>query len=149
MGRTKKPTYKPRSFESRNCGGSFINQRGKNQAETSANIFESMLQSPAFKSLTAKQQILYVYCKSQYYGKRKPAKDYEKKGLYQDQAHFYFNWQLALDYDLYTEKSHSGFYKDMKALMQKGFFELVKSGKEHKTKNIYKFSDKWQEWGQI
>jgi len=144
MGR-RKASYKPRTFESK--GGHFINQRGKNQADTSANIYESMLQSAAFKSLTAKQQILYVYCKAQYYGKRKPKKDYEKQGLYQDDTYFYFNWQLAIDYDLYTEKSHSGFYKDMKVLMQRGFFELVKSGKGHKEKNIYKYSDKWQEWG--
>ena len=146
MGRRKK-TYEPKAFESQNQGSSFINQRGKNQCDTSASIFESMLQSKAYKSLTSKQKILYVYCKAQYYGKRKPKKDYEKQGLYQEETYFYFNFQLAIDYELYTEKSHSGFYKDMKALMQKGFFELAKSGKGHKEKNVYKFSDKWQKWG--
>lgn len=144
MGRRKK-TYEPKSFESRNQGSSFINQRGKQQADTSANIYESMLQSKAFKSLTAKQQILYVYCKSQYYGKRKPKKDYEKQGLYQEDTYFYFNWQLAIDYGLYS--THSRFYKDLKELSQKGFIELVKSGKGHKEKNVYKFSDKWKEMG--
>lgn len=145
MSRSRKQAYKPKSFESK--GEHFINQRGKSQADTSANIYESLLQSKAFKSLNSKQKILYVYVKSQYYGKRKPKKDYEKQGLYQDDTYFYFNWQIALDYDLYTEKSHSRFYKDMKVLMQKGFFEIAKSGQGHKEKNIYRFSDKWQEMG--
>ncbi len=144
MGRKKE--YKAKSFESRNAGNSFVNHKGKKQADTTANIYESMLQSKAFKALTLKQQVLYLYCKAQYYGKRKPKKDYEKQGLYQDDSYFYFNWQLALDYDLYTEKSHSRFYKDMKALMQNGFIELAKSGKGHKEKNVYKFTDKWTEF---
>lgn len=142
MSRKKK--YKAKPFESR--GERFINFRQKNQADTSANIYESMLQSTAFKSLSAKQQILYVYCKAQYFGKTKPKADYANQGLYQEEECFYFNWGLALDYNLYPEKSHSNFYKDMKALMKKGFFELVQSGKGHKKKNIYKFCDKWQEW---
>lgn len=145
MSRSKRTTYKPKSFESK--GNHFINQRGKSQADTSANIYESMLQSQAFKSLTSKQKILYVYCKSQFYGKRKPKKDYEKQGLYQDDTYFYFNWQLALDYDLYTEKSWSSLYHDMATLEKKGFIEKAQSGKGHKTKTIYKFSDKWQEMG--
>ena len=145
MGRSKKPTYKPKGFESK--GEHFTNQRGKSQADTSANIYESMLQSPAFKSLTSKQKVLYLYCKGQYYGKRKPRKDYEKQGLYQEDTYFYFNWQLALDYGLYTEKSHSSLYHDMEALEKKGFIEKAKSGKGHKEKTIYKFSDKWQEMG--
>lgn len=143
MSRRKRTSYTPRSFESK--GSHFINQRGKEQTDTSANIYESLLQSKAFKSLTAKQQILYVYCKAQYYGKRKPKKDYEKQGLYQDDTYFYFNWQIAIDYDLYS--THSRFYKDMKVLTEKGFIELIKSGKGHKEKNVYRFSDKWQEMG--
>ncbi|MBE7728047.1 MAG: hypothetical protein E7244_27770 [Enterocloster citroniae] len=145
MARSKKNDYTLKLFESK--GKKFINQRGKEQADTSANIYESMLQSAAFKSLTNKQMILYVYCKAQYYGKRKPRKDYEKQGLYQDDTYFYFNWQLAIDYDLYPATSHSKFYKDMKTLEQKGFIEKVKSGQGHKEKNVYKFSDKWQEMG--
>ena len=143
MGRSKKPTYKPKGFESK--GEHFINQRGKNQADTSANIYESRLQSPAFKSLTSKQKVLYLYCKGQYYGKRKPRKDYEKQGLYQEDTYFYFNWQLALDYDLYT--THSRLYKDLNALIKNGFIEKSKSGQGHKEQNVYKFSDKWQEMG--
>ena len=146
MARPKKKAYEPKAFESLNQGKNFVNSHGKSQCDTTANLYESMLQSRAFKSLTAKQQILYVYCKAQYYGKRKPRKDYEKKGLYQDDTYFYFNWQLAIDYELYTEKSWSSLYHDMAILEKRGFIEKVKSGKGHKTKTVYKFSDKWQKY---
>ncbi|WP_029231590.1 hypothetical protein [Butyrivibrio sp. VCB2006] len=142
MGR-RKNKYTPKHFESSSGGGKFINQLGKEQPDTSSNIYESMLQSKQFKSLTNKQKILYVYCKSQYYGKRKPKHDYEKQGLYQEESYFYFNIQRALDYDLYTKSGHSDFYKDMKALEEKGFIKKIKSGKAHKEKNIYQFSGEW------
>lgn len=144
MARPKKKQYEPKLFESRNRGSSFINQRGKSQADTSANIYESMLQSPAFKSLEKRQQILYVYCKAQYYGKRKPSKDYKEQ--FQDDSCFYMNWQKAIDYGLYTEKSHSNFYKDMQALEKKGFIKKLKSGKDHKEKSVYQFVDGWINW---
>lgn len=144
MARTKKKPYEAKGFESRNRGRVFVNQRGKNQADTSANIYESMLQSLAFKSLNHRQQILYIYCKAQYYGKRKPSKDYKEQ--YQDDSCFYMNWGKALDYGLYTESSSSNFYKDMKELEKKGFIKKLKSGKDHKEKNVYQYSDAWTTW---
>ena len=39
--------------------------------DTSANIYLSMLVSPAWLALTKNAQILYVYCKSQYYAERR------------------------------------------------------------------------------
>ena len=54
--------YKPKSFESTGIS-----------SDTSANIYMSMLLSNAWNKLTKNQQILYVYCKAQYYAeKRKP-----------------------------------------------------------------------------
>ena len=141
----KKQKYNPKAFES--VGEHFINQKGKSQIDTSANIYESMLQSAAFKSLTTKQQILYVYCKAQYYGKRKPKKDYEKQGLFQADEYFFFNIGLAEEYGLYTMANHKRLYTDLKALEKAGFIRCEKSGKGHKEKNVYCFSDKWQKWG--
>ena len=141
MPRAKKKTYEPKAFESRNRGRTFVNQRGKNQADTSANIYESMLQSEAFKSLKKGQKVLYLYCKAQYYGKRKPSKDYKEQ--YQDDSCFYMNWGKALDYGLYPESSSKNFYSDMKALEEKGFIKKLKSGKDHKEKNVYQFVDDW------
>lgn len=139
--------YKSKNFESRNQGSSFVNQCGKNQADTSANIFESMLQSTAFKSLTSKQKILYVYCKAQYYGKRKPKKTYEKQGLFQADEYFYFNIGLAEEYGLYKMANHKRLYTDLKALEKAGFIVCEKSGKGHKEKNVYCFSDEWKKRG--
>lgn len=141
----KKQKYNPKAFES--VGEHFLNQKGKSQIDTSANIYESMLQSAAFKSLTTKQQILYVYCKAQYYGKRKPKKDYEKQGLFQSDEHFYFNIGLAEEYGLYKMSNHKRLYTDLRALEKAGFIACEKSGKGHKEKNVYCFSDKWQKWG--
>ncbi len=142
MGRRKKK-YTPKHFESSSGGGRFTNPLGREQPDTSTNIYESMLQSRQFKSLTYKQRNLYIYCKAQYYGKRKPKHDYEKLGLYQDDSFFYFNIQKAIDYELYTKNGHSDFYKDMTVLEKKGFIKKVKSGKAHKEKNIYQYSDAW------
>lgn len=144
MSRKKKHKY--RDFESLN-GSSFVNQNGKLQAETTANICESMLQSKAFKGLTLKQKVLYLYCKSQYYGKRKPKKDYEKQGLFQGEEYFYFNIQLASDYGLYTMANHKRLYTDLRALEMAGFISCEKSGKGHKEKNVYCFSDEWKKRG--
>ena len=143
MGRSATSKDDAKGFESRNQGSSFINQRGKKQKESFAKVYESMLQSNAFKSLNAKQQILYIYCKLQYYGKRKPSKDYKEQ--FQENTCFYMNWGKALDYNLYTESSSRNFYRDMKKLEEKGFIEKLKSGQKHKEKNVYRFSDKWAE----
>jgi len=145
MGKRKENP--PRAFESMG-GKTFINPRGKNQTDTFARVYTSMLLSPAYQSLNFRQRHLYTCMKDQFFGKRKPCKDYEKQGLYQDNKdeYFYFNWQLALDYGLYTPKSNSNFYKDVDVLIQHGFIEKVKSGQGHKTKNVYRYSDQWKKW---
>lgn len=94
----KKNHYSPKSFEA--IGQKFKGIHGAMMADTSATIFESMLQSDAFKSLNPKQQILYVYCKAQYYGKRKPEKDYPDIPQFEGADLFYFNWDIAQEYGL-------------------------------------------------
>lgn len=141
MARKKKPTYKPRSFESK--GERYINAKGKSAADTSANIYESMLLSPAFTELKPRLKILYVYCKAQYYGKRKPSKDNDRY----DSDTFYFNWGKALDYGLYPKSAASNFYKDMQELEKAGFIKKIFSGKAHKEKNVYQYSNEWQKRG--
>ena len=64
MGQRRK-RYMPRFFESTGITN-----------DTSANIYESMLNSAAFQDLTKNQRLLYMYMKAQYYGKRKPGKDF-------------------------------------------------------------------------
>ena len=55
----KKKKHFPKSFESTGIS-----------SDTSANIYVSMADSPAWLDLTKGQQLLYVYCKFQYYGEK-------------------------------------------------------------------------------
>ncbi|SFB86931.1 hypothetical protein [Butyrivibrio sp. YAB3001] len=145
MARQKKKKQQLKSFESicSYVGDKFTDKEKRNQTETMTRISESMLCSDSFKSLKPRQQMLYIYCKAQYYGKRKPKDDNTE--LYQDDSFFYMNWGKILDYGLYTEKSHSNFYKDMQELEKKGFIKKVESGKNNRKKNIYQYVDKWVE----
>lgn len=51
MGRRKK-VYKAKTFESNGASN-----------DTSANVYESMLNSPAFMDMTKNQRLLYIYMK--------------------------------------------------------------------------------------
>lgn len=115
--------------------------------DTSANIYESMLTSPAFTDLTKNQRFLYVCMKKQYYGKRKPGRDFPDVERFQGDELFYFNRSLAVDkYKLYKDGGRSEFYADIKALERHGFIETVSSGKETKSRSIYRFSGDWKTW---
>ena len=118
----------------------------KPQTETFAAIYESMLQSPTYKDLTPRQQQLYLLCKAQFRGKRKPEKDFKDIEFVQGDDKFYFNWDLAKRYGLYKPTCSKNFYNDMNELIAHGFIERISSGKAHRTKSIYQYSDKWQVW---
>ena len=127
MGRKLK--YQKKGFESMGGG-----------SDTSANIYMSMLLSPAWLDLTANQQRLYVACKAQYYG--------EKKKPFGDPLAFTMNrskWCLL--YKLYTDKNRSSFYRDRDALISHGFVRVLENGRLTRTKTIYSFWDMWQKWG--
>ena len=126
----KKRKYEKKSFESTGS-----------PSDTSANIYMSMLISTAWKELTAKQQILYLYCKSQYYAeKKKPIKD--------NLLSFTMNQSKWLTlYGLYTASNKNAFYRDMTALINHGFIICIESGATTRKKSIYEFSDKWQKYG--
>ena len=131
----RKGQNKPKDFES--MGGS---------GDAFARIYESMLISPAFLDLSKNQRLLYVCMKAQWYGKRKPRKDYEGvEGLQGDDV-FYFPRTSAERYGLYTRNNHKQLSKDIEALQEKGFIETVASGKATFKKSIYRFSDHWRTW---
>lgn len=140
----RKRKYTPKSFESR--GERYIDRNGKVKTDTSANIYESLLMSEAYKDLNIKQKLLYVYCKAQYYGHRKPGKDYKDVPEVAEDECFYLQWRAVQEYGLYTPTSHSNFYADMKALIDHGFIERVASGKRQRQKTIYRFCSEWQKW---
>ncbi len=101
----------------------------------SANIYVSMMQSNAWMQLSKNARLLYIYMKAQYYGQKnlpeRPSTD------------FVFNWALVnKTYKLYSNKGQ--FENDRNMLIQYGFIEIVENGKNTRTKNIYRYSDKWQ-----
>lgn len=132
MGRSRsKETYKKTPFES-----------DGNPSDVSANIYESMLKSPAFKDLTASQRMLCVYMKARYYGqKRKPYKD--------DRTSFTFNESVWIKgnphgYEIYSNKRQ--FYKDRQALIDHGFIEIAENNKNQRESNVYRYSSEWRTW---
>lgn len=128
MSGSKKKRYEKKSFESDGSSG-----------DTSANIYMSMLQSEAWRDLTAQQQRLYLYCKAQYYGQKKKPND--------DSLCFNMNQAKWSGYGLYKVTNASGFYRDMAALTAHGFIACVESGAATRTKSVYRFSDAWKHYG--
>ncbi|WP_026493077.1 hypothetical protein [Butyrivibrio sp. XPD2002] len=142
MTKRKKNDSKIKSFEG--VGTKFIGIHGALMSDTFVRIYESMLQSDAFKKLKPRHKVLYLYCKDQWTGKRKPRHDFKDVPELASDDLFYFNFDLAVEYGLYTPKSSHLFYNDMKALIDAGFIDKVVSGKAHKKKNIYRYSDRWR-----
>ena len=130
----RKKRYKPKPFESTGSSN-----------DTSANIYESMLIHPAFLGLTKNQRLLYIYLKAQYYGKRKPGRDYPDEERLQGETLFYFSHETAVKYGLCTKAGKTELYKNIRALVSAGFIEIVVSGRASKKKSVYKFSSRWHE----
>lgn len=129
----KKKEYVKKRFES-DCSSS----------DTSANIYMSMLMSEKWQKLTKNAQVLYVYCKAQYYAeKKKPNPAYKQLAEGERNRCFTMNkskWEKL--YHIYTNGNQ--FYKDMRLLVENGFIEVIECGRLTRTKNIYMLSDKWQ-----
>jgi hypothetical protein len=133
MSRNSKK-YEPKSFES-----------DGNSSDTSANIYMSMLMSYAWQQLSKNAQVLYVYCKAQYYAeKKKPKTEHQQLTEQEQRQCFTMNkskWQKLNN----IYKSDNGqFNKDMKQLIYYGFVELLEGGKNVRKKNIYMLSNKWK-----
>ena len=110
-------------------------------SDVSANLYLSMLVSPAWQALTANQQRLYLYCKLQYYAERqKPRAD--------DPLTFTMNrGKWCTLYHLYTAGNARSFYRDMSELISRGCVSCVESGACTRTKSVYRFSAKWRDYG--
>ena len=100
-----------------------------------------MLMSENFRKLSDRQVRLYLYCKAQYYAdKHKPI---PKLTGISENHYFTMNRNKWLNlYQIYNN-DNGQFNKDIKALIDLGFIELVESGQHTRTVNIYKLSDKW------
>lgn len=128
---------------------------GKEQTDTTTLLTYSMLISGAFKDLTARQRMLYVYAKSQFYGARSRPKtdfpDIEVFKEYKGQRYFYLNHKLLSDvYGLYPKSNHRDLYRDIAALIEHGFMEWYSEPKAVNRSNhmrtIYRYSAEWKNW---
>lgn len=125
----RKHLYQKKPFESTGASN-----------DTSANVYMSMLLSAAWRALTAQQQRLYLYCKAQLYA--------EKQKPNNDPFCFTMNQSKWAElYGLYEKSNAKGFYRDMSALIEKGFITCVECGAITRTKSIYRFSSMWQNYG--
>lgn len=130
----RKPVYQKKTFES-----------NLDTSDTSANIYHSMLMSPAWKDLRASAKTLYLCCKDQYYQcKTHPVKD--------DPTTFFMNqskWVVGNEYsyELYRKGNATAFYTDMRALIEHGFIDCVRSGANTREKSIYRLSSRWINYG--
>lgn len=166
--RDKKPpehyNFESRSKLKQNKSGKwqhrFINPKNQNEeTDSAAQIMYSMLISDAFQDLTARQRMLYVYSKAQFYGARsRPCDDFKEIPEFQEwqgRKYFYLNRKLMSDiYGLY-EKGSRKLYADIDALIGHGFIERYSQGGNVKQddgyhgnhmRSIYFYSDKWKDW---
>lgn len=138
----------------------YISWTGKRETDTTTNITYSMMTSPAFKDLTARQRMLYIYAKSQFWAARsRPSKDFKEVQEFQEvegRLCFYLNHALLSEvYSLYPKSNHRDLYKDIQALIEHGFIERVTNttGKDvsenNHMRNIYRYSDGWKSWGKM
>lgn len=151
MRRTKKQTMVSSSFA-----------ENKHERQYIA-LYTSMLTSPAWRELSAKQQQLYIYMRLSAWQRVKSDGIDEYKDLllfaennnnvknndiselfYFNDARWYNTATIKADtkhYKLY--KNRSSFYSDVTALEDAGFIETLFKGKKTRTRCIYRFSDKW------
>ena len=147
---TKRSKFSPKAFESSSKFLPIIS--GHIQKDTSANIYNSMLLSPAFQDLTATGVRLYLYMKARYYAEKKTdalITEYEKLTNQNINKSIRFTFNKAVWHDLYHIYSNGGgnnFQKDLNSLIDQGFITKIQSGKLTKSKSIYEFSDKWVNW---
>lgn len=144
MGQSKKPKYVPKSFES--AGHYLPDKATKPRADTSANIYESMMISEAWADLNNRQRVLYLIAKQQYYGVRKPGKDYPDIETMQGDDKFYLNMAFVNRFHAYKSHGNKELYGDIKALEEHGFIKTISNGRKHKQRSVYQYSDGWKTW---
>lgn len=140
----------------------FQGNDGQWRYDNTTNLTQGMLESEAFKDLTPRQRMLYIYAKSQFFNAtNRPADDFpevEKFQAHKGQMYFYLNHALLSDvFGLYPKSNTRDLYKDAAALEAHGFIKCVTpkrpSGKRnHAIENgkysclIYTYSDAWHHW---
>lgn len=106
-------------------------------------VYESMLKSEAYKSLSAGEKIMYVCCRTQ-----ATSKD-SKMCLYNHAKEF---GTMYSDNDFVFPATHMEKYgfdrsnggKLLNSLIAKGFLDKKEANKPRKKVNVYSFSSRWK-----
>lgn len=133
MPRRKKQPPKP--FQRRPSGSRHFIQ-----------LYDDVLDSKAFHSLSARQKVLYVYCVRESYGAA--MRDSAKGSAKGNPALFYMNKALRTEvHELYAKSDTRCFERDMAALVGAGLVDCVRSGYERREKTVYRLSSRWWHFG--
>ena len=111
-----------------------------------ARIYKDMMLSEAFVTLTPRQMMLYIVAKMQFYGHRKPAKDYPHIEAFHSEECLYLNHALGVQYGLYPPSNHRDLYRDIEVLIEHGFLERLSNGRVNQKKSVYRFSGNWKKY---
>lgn len=121
-------------------------------------ITMSLSKSPAWKALTKRQQALYILAFFQRYPtieesrKKEPNPDISPAARWPDYPQigpdcFYLNFAKAVNNGNYKRYDSAAFYRDRKALIDKGFLDLVVDARKmYKEKSVFRMSSRWQDW---
>lgn len=124
MAKRKKSTHN--SFESNTEHGRF------------AKITQDMMNNVAWQALTLRQRGLYLHLKSKYTQR-------VEHGIIINSNEKDISIPASEAKILYGDLRT--FRKDMDALIECGFIDLIESGRNTRTCNIYGFSDRWKNYG--
>lgn len=115
--------------------------------DTFARVSLSTMISPAFRDLTGMQVRLFLIAKIQEFasGKARPMVDFPNQGF--TERYIYLNYGIVKSYGFYKGDS-KGFYRDVKALVDHGFLEVVSEQHYKGERKIYKLSGKWADWNE-
>lgn len=115
-----------------------------NMNSSKLNMHFDMMRSPAWKSLTLRQQGLYLRFKLRVFDWKVETKMPE----YSDA--FHFSGQEATKPGLNGEpplyKNKLTFYADLDALIEAGFVKVVCSGYRGRNATVYGFSERWKKY---
>jgi hypothetical protein len=99
------------------------------------NLFTFLQKSKAYSDMSITARLMYLYMNEQSAFLEEPY----------SMDLFIFPISLWLDkYHLCTNNVQFNKFRD--ELIEHGFIELYQSGKNTRTPNVYKHSDKWQRW---
>ena len=110
-------------------------------------LYRDLLLSDAYMSLTPKQKALFTCCVAESHGGA--TKDHAiATGGTGDTLLLYMNKSLyTTKYQLYKANDKRGPRRDLAALINAGLIDCVHQGFAEKSKNVYRLSSRWQDYG--